>query len=236
MKIRIKFAKMGNMKFIGHLDVMRYFQKAMRRAGVDIAYSEGFSPHQKMSFAAPLGVGILSQGEYLDIEVHFSKSSQEMINALNAVMVEGMEVLSYKLLPEDSGKAMALVAAADYAMNFREGYEPESFEEFAKAFLAFASQPEIHVVKKTKKGERTLDLKPLIYDASVKDTTIFLSLCTGSTDNIKPELVMEAFYNSLGQVMPEFAFQITRLEVYADTGSDGERKLVPLDGLGQDIE
>ncbi len=52
MKIRIKFAKEGTMKFIGHLDIMRYFQKVMRRADVDIRYSEGFSPHQIMSFAA----------------------------------------------------------------------------------------------------------------------------------------------------------------------------------------
>lgn len=58
MKIRIKFRKYGNMKFIGHLDVMRYFQKAIRRADVGIRYSEGFSPHQIMSFAAPWGLGL----------------------------------------------------------------------------------------------------------------------------------------------------------------------------------
>ena len=58
MKIRIKFRKWGVMKFIGHLDMMRYFQKAVRRAKIDIRYSEGYSPHQIMSFAAPLGVGI----------------------------------------------------------------------------------------------------------------------------------------------------------------------------------
>ena len=63
MKIRIKFAKQGTMKFIGHLDVMRYFQKAMRRADVDIRYSEGFSPHQIMAMASPLGVGLTSVGE-----------------------------------------------------------------------------------------------------------------------------------------------------------------------------
>ena len=79
MKIRIKFRKWGCMKFIGHLDMMRFFQKVMRRADVDIRYSEGFSPHQIMSFAAPLGVGITSDGEYLDIEVHSTKSSEEMI-------------------------------------------------------------------------------------------------------------------------------------------------------------
>ena len=71
MKIRIKFAKEGTMKFIGHLDIMRYFQKVMRRADVDIRYSEGFSPHQIMSFAAPLGVGLESRGEYVDIEHRF---------------------------------------------------------------------------------------------------------------------------------------------------------------------
>ena len=75
MKIRIKFKKYGPMKFIGHLDVMRYFQKAMRRAGVDICYSGGFSPHQIMSFASPLGVGVTSQGEYVDIEVNSTESS-----------------------------------------------------------------------------------------------------------------------------------------------------------------
>ena len=69
MKVRIKFAKSGAMRFIGHLDVMRFFQKAIRRAGIDVAYSEGFSPHQIMSFAAPLGVGLCSNGEYMDIEV-----------------------------------------------------------------------------------------------------------------------------------------------------------------------
>ena len=63
MKIRIKFSKQGAMKFIGHLDTMRYFQKAMRRADVDIRYSEGFSPHQIMSFAAPLGVAASREAE-----------------------------------------------------------------------------------------------------------------------------------------------------------------------------
>ena len=68
MKLRIKFSKHGTMKFIGHLDIMRYFQKAIRRAEIDVVYTEGFSPHQKMSFAAPLGLGLYSNGEYFDVE------------------------------------------------------------------------------------------------------------------------------------------------------------------------
>ena len=90
MKIRIKFAKEGTMKFIGHLDVMRYFQKVMRRADVDIRYSEGFSPHQIMSFASPLGVGMESRGEYVDIEVLSTDSSKEMLRRINGAMTEGV--------------------------------------------------------------------------------------------------------------------------------------------------
>ena len=107
MKIRTKFRKYGNMKFIGHLDVMRYFQKAIRRADIPICYSGGFSPHQVMSFAAPLGVGITSNGEYVDIEVTESKNSAEMLKHLNEQMAEGFEVTDYRLLPDDAANAMS---------------------------------------------------------------------------------------------------------------------------------
>ena len=70
MRLRIKFRKYGPVRYIGHLDLMRFFQKAIRRAQIDVAYSGGFSPHQIMAFAAPLGVGLASNGEYMDIEVN----------------------------------------------------------------------------------------------------------------------------------------------------------------------
>ena len=88
LKIRIKFAKEGTMKFIGHLDIMRYFPEghAPGRCGYSV-YSEGFSPHQIMSFAAPLGVGLESRGEYVDIEVLSTDSSKEMLRRINENMV-----------------------------------------------------------------------------------------------------------------------------------------------------
>ena len=95
MKVRIKFAKTGHMKFVGHLDTMRYFQKAIRRSGLPIKYSEGFNPHQIMSFAAPLGVGLSSSGEYMDIELKEFVPSQEALQRLQATMVDGMEVTLY---------------------------------------------------------------------------------------------------------------------------------------------
>ena len=79
MKVRIKFSKTGCMKFIGHLDVMRYFQKAIRRCGLDVSYSQGYNPHQLISFAAPLGVGLTSDGEYMDMQLESSLSSAEQL-------------------------------------------------------------------------------------------------------------------------------------------------------------
>lgn len=238
MKIRIKFAKRGEMKFVGHLDMMRYFQKAMRRAEVAVVYSEGFSPHQKMSFAAPLGVGLTSEGEYFDIEAYTSRSSKEMVAALNQVMADGIEILSWKLLPKQAKNAMSLVAAADYRLRFREGYQPEEKTDFYRGFYQFLRSDSIPIVKKTKKGERELDLKPLIYRAEVEaDESIFLCICTGSSDNIKPELILQTYYQKiLGTKMPEFAFQVQRLELYANMGTEEEKRLVPLEALGDEID
>lgn len=211
------------MKFIGHLDIMRYFQKALRRADIDIAYSEGFSPHQIMSFAAPLGVGIISDGEYLDIEVHSTRSSRESIEALNAVMVEGISVLEYKKLPDMAKTSMSLVAAADYLLYWKDGYEcPFTPKALAENLDRFYSQPEIRITKKTKKSETVMDLKPLIYEMKVqsledKGAAVFLKICTGSSSNIKPELVLEAFFTFCGLSWQSLAIQVQRLEVYASS-------------------
>ena len=221
------------MKFIGHLDIMRYFQKAIRRADIDIAYSEGFSPHMIMSFAAPLGVGLTSEGEYVDLQVNSCASSKAAVEALNSVMVDGMEVVSFKLLPETVKNAMASVAAADYFVNFREGYAPENWEE---KFMAFLQKEEMLIVKKTKRSEAEVDLKPMLYKAEIRDGGIFMQVACGSVNNLKPELVMEAFAKEAGIDLAPFALEVCRLEVYADLGDETAKKLVPLEELGEDIE
>lgn len=237
MKIRIKFRKYGVMKFIGHLDIMRYFQKAMRRAEIDICYSGGYSPHQIMSFAAPLGVGVTSDGEYMDIEVNSSLSTKEAINALNATMVEGMEIVDYVKLPDSAKTAMSIVAAADYELFFKDGYEPPvSVEEFALGLHRFFMEPtEVLLVKQTKKGEKTIDLKQLVYTFSVESKegrpSFFLRLSTGSTDNLKPELVVGALFDAMGYSYDSNAIQIHRKELYA-ASADG---YIALGELGEKL-
>lgn len=236
MKLRIKFSKQGPVKFVGHLDIMRYFQKAMRRADIDIKYSEGFSPHQIMSFASPLGVGLTSNGEYMDIEVNPAEDWKTVMSRLNDAMAEGIQVTECHILDERAKNAMSLVAAADYTLTFREGKQPEDLEAFLNGLSEFMEQDHILITKKTKKGEREVDLKAFIYELSVRGETIFMKVSAGSADNLKPELVMEAYYQWLGQTCPEFALQIQREEVYGNTADEEQQVWVPLGLIGESLE
>lgn len=233
MKIRIQFSKHGVMKFIGHLDVMRYFQKAIRRAELDIAYSSGFSPHQIMSFAAPLGVGLESDGEYLDIEVHSHQGAAQMKDALNREMADGIEILSVRLLPEQAKNAMASVAAAGYIVRFRSGYEPDF--DWKEALNAFYQKSEIPFIKTTKKSELTLDLKPAIYELRILEEAVYLLVNASSSGNIKPAMVMEAFYRTNGKELAPFALEITRTDTYMNVGTDEAPVFLPLRDAGEDF-
>lgn len=232
-KYRIKFSKYSSMIFIGHLDIMRYFQKAIRRAEIPIAYSTGFSPHQIMSFAAPLGVGLYSNGEYLDIELTKEVPVKKMMEDLNRVMVEGIDILSVKILPENAGNAMASVAAAGYTVSLRKGYEP-SFP-FGEGFEQFLNQPQILFEKVTKKSVKTLDLKEGIFDYRLKslgaEKAIYLLVDASSSGNIKPGMIMDAYYRYLGAAPGEFDFVVTREETY---GRDKDGKWIPLADFGKD--
>lgn len=234
MKVRVKFRKYGIMKFIGHLDVMRYFQKAIRRAGIDIAYTEGMSPHMIMSFASPLGVGLTSDAEYMDIEIKTPISSREAIEALNRVGVEGITVTGFYEVPEGkANKAMTLVAAADYTVCFRQGYAPKG--DWQSNLSHFFAQEEILVWKKTKKSEKEVNIRPMIYELSVNAGTVFMKVASGSVANLKPELVMDAYLRSIGIEPRPFSYEINRCEVYADMGTEQKRRLIPLGDLGEEI-
>lgn len=235
MKVRIKFRKYGVMKFVGHLDIMRFFQKAIRRCGIDICYSEGFNPHQIMSFAAPLGVGLTSDGEYLDIEVHSSKPSQESIADLNAVMAEGIEIIDYVRLDDGAKTAMSIVSAADYEIWYRQGYAcPYPAQVLQEKLSDFFEKPErVPIVKKTKKAEKELDLKQLVYQFAIlppqerflQQPAFYLAVSAGSTDNLKPQLALEAFYHYMGEAYDPFAFQIHRKDVYYTDAKGRRRRL-----------
>jgi radical SAM-linked protein len=221
MRVRVRFEKNGIMRYVGHLDLMRFFQKAVKRSGLPIRYSEGFNPHQIMSFASPLGVGLTSQGEYMDIDLKEKVDAKAALEALNNNMVEGLEITGFKYLPDDAEKCMSAVTAASYIVTYKDSKDDacyiDNIADLKQKF--FDEAPSISIIKKTKKGERELDLKPLIYrfNLDIKDGVPVYDflLSSGSTDNIKPELVVKAFHEFLG--LPEFdelSLDIRRIDMF----------------------
>lgn len=240
MKVRIKFKKEGNLRFIGHLDVMRHFQKVMRRARVPIAFTAGYNPHMIMSFASPLGIGLTSQGEYFDIELAGHISSAEAVRRMNAVTAEGMEVISFRQIAEEKKMtAMAIVSAADYLVGCK--YHEIGAVFTQERITGFLGQQEIVVTKQTKRSEQEADIRPLIYQMELTKEGIYLQLAAGSAQNLKPELVMSALCRFAGIDEASMTWTRRRLEMYADLASEAERaegirKLVTLEALGKDIE
>ncbi len=230
MKVRMKFSKNGPIKFIGHLDVMRYFQKAIRRAEIDIAYSKGFSPHQIMSFAQPLGVGVESDGEYVDVELNSAISSKDVLDKLNAVMNEGIKVESVKRLPEGAMNAMASVVASKYLISIKDNYELSI--DFFSQCVKLGQKEHIYIVKKTKKSEVEMDLKPAIFEMEITEDGLMMFVDSSSAGNIKPNLVLEEVCRENGIEYNPLAFAIRRLDMYT-RNQNGE--LVSMDEVGEDF-
>lgn len=241
MKIRIKFEKHGSMRYIGHLDVMRYFQKAFRRCDLKVEYSQGFNPHQLMSFASPLGVGLTSSGEYLDVRLVDAPEKKELLERINSVMNDEIVVSDLSFVKEDLKPSMSSLAAADYFIIGKAKYPYPSniYSEFDK----FLTQSDIMITKKTKKGETTSNIKPFLYETRfidpVKDVirdnqTVFdiytdgdivsgdpivcfyLKASAGSVFNVKPEQVMECFYQFMGLEFQKIFYHYHRLDMYVD--------------------
>lgn len=208
MKLRIKFAKAGVMQYIGHLDLMRYFQKAVTRAGIPVAYSAGFNPHQIMSFAAPLGLGITSEGEYFDLDTTEDVNTDELVKNLDACMVDGMKVISAAVLSDEAKPSMSTVSACDYIIT------PKDNTLDLSAFSAWESDEEYLMVKKTKKSENTIDIKPLIYKLEVADGCIKTQLASGSVANLKPVEMMNVLADKFLGLSGD-AFYYHRTEIYA---------------------
>ena len=246
MRIRVRFEKTGNMRFIGHLDILRYFQKAFQRADIPVKYSEGFHPHPVMSFASPLSVGLTSTGEYMDTELTEEMSSREFLTRLNAVMAEGMKVTECRRLPEDIKKknnnAMALVGLADYRGKLRllEGRPAPDASEIRR----FLTQPEVLAVRHGKHKTEEIDILPRIHAFSFEENTnsYYMRLAASSAANLKPETVMEAFLRFAGreelmqpvaasdrrELPRDVCFDICRLDMLTEEGR-------PLGDLGEDI-
>ena len=179
MVLRFKFKKYSSIVYLGHLDVMRYFQKAIRRSGIDAAYTEGFSPHLKLSFAQPLSVGVETDGDYFDLEVNTLPDMNTIVQLFKDNCVEGFDIVSVTLLDEGTDNAMSSVKAADYELTFENDYDKDMLEKFFSQ--------DSYVFEYYKKDVlKSKDIMPFIYNHEyVDDKRIVVRVDCSSMNNLK---------------------------------------------------
>ena len=222
MKIRLKFTKQGAVKFVGHLDMIRLFQRAIKVAKIPIAYSQGFNPHALVYFAMPLSVGTSSIGEYMDIVIASENDksidieANKVKDALNEILPEGICIIDAFIASEEGvGSLMSLVHAASYEMAIPKkefkGLNAESINDKL-------SQEELITEKKGKKGIKTVDIKPMLlaYDTYETENDIMLSIkaLAGSNENLSPQVFLNAVLNE--EQIQYKGICITRKELYVN--------------------
>ncbi len=203
IKYRIKFTKEDKMRFVGHLDLMNVFRRAIKRAGLPVAFSQGFNPHQLISFALPLPMGMASLGDYADFVLSHSVNSNDIITGLNGQMPNGLQVIACAELLPGAKSAGALVCAALYEISFN-----KSINEICAQIL---NSDEIIIKKKSKSKDEYTNVRPHIHDIKIMDDCrINAIFSAGSNVNLKAE----HFVNYISETSPEpYEAKIVRLDL-----------------------
>lgn len=229
MRYLIKFTKEENIKFISHLDVLKTIQKNIRRAELPIEYSKGFNPHMSTSIAQPLSVGVYSCGEYMDMVLEREMDENEIIDRLNKTAPSGIKYISALAIPYVEGEkkvpqAMAMIDAARYTIKVK--YSDVSNLE--KEMNELISKDEWNTIKKSKKGEREVNLKNLIKEFNfwIKDEVLVLNvlISTGSREHLSADLLVKYIQENTSNALVDSFVAIKREEMYFYKGD----KLVPL--------
>ncbi len=188
IKLRAVFEKKDRAIYISHLDLNRCMLRTFRRSKLPIWYTEGFNPHPYFSFALALSLGFESSCEILDFNLNEEIPFEQVKNQLNAVMPDGMRILTVS--PQK--KKITEIAKAEYRILI----QSENSEDIVKAVESLMNQNEILIEKKTKKGMKTVDLKPSIELLSVRikedNAVIRMRLPAGTQTNYNPILFLEA--------------------------------------------
>ncbi len=190
MKAIICFKKYGAAKYISHLDLQRTADRALRRSGVPVTYSEGFNPHIRMSFAFALKVGMASEAEYLEVEMPDGTDIPAAEKAIIASFPGGLDVNWVKKKKDDTRKLMAAVSKAEYEVILPEDADFTGIQTAIGEVLKADSLP-MH--KKTKSGPRDFDARPLIdrIKMDMQSGRISMLLSAQETGTLDPRLLVD---------------------------------------------
>lgn len=216
MKYRIKFTKEDLVKFVPHLDLLRLYQRAIRRADLPIAYSNGFNPHQQMSFAQPLSVGWTSICEYMDIETTCIVDIDDFINSINECLPDGTKVIDMRKLEDGEKNSMASVEAALYYITL-----DNLNYNLCNLMEKFLNKSELIIEKKSKHLLKQVDIKQDIFKLEIIGNDMLSAfIAAGSNRNLKPDLLVKCFYIYNGMVLNPYKIKYERQDLFKKKGEN----------------
>ncbi len=190
---RVTYSKEGLIKFISHLDLIRLWQRAFRRAGVMVKMSQGYSPHPLMSFGPPLPLGVEGCEEILDVALVPGQNLTGAKERLQAALPEGLRVKEFRPVSEPRLSLCAAIDHASYAVHLETKWSDEVREKVAAAKGSAA----LVTKKETRKGERYRDIKPLIRELEIEEdrggeARMRFTVRVGEGGNCNPHELLEA--------------------------------------------
>ncbi len=222
MKVRLKYTKDQSVKYISHLDLLRMINRALKRAKIDISYTQGFNPHPKVFFALPLSVGITSEAEYMDIELNTFISCEKLIADLNKALPNGIRMVKAKNIIEKEKKKSisAKISLADYRIDLT--IKKKLNNEIEDIINKLISQDELKVEKYSKKGMQYINIIPHIHIFKIKEIkdnkiSLYLRLNAGSVNNLNPLLCVQALEKNIQDFKID-DIKIHRIELLSENG------------------
>ena len=213
---RLLFEKTVKAVWISHLDLMRLFQRAFKRAGLALTHTQGFNPRPSVSIALPLSVGIESQCELLDFELDGdSVPPDEICRRLNSALIPGVRVLSVY----NSGRKLKELALLEctVALEYDNGVPQDAAQEISKLL----SQKSIVVPKKTKNGMQEQDIRPMIREFEIEqtgDTVLQLrAMICAQNPTLNPAQLIVAIQLHKSGYYPDHT-RCKRMEIYNSKG------------------
>ena len=199
MRAMIRFGKQPRLRFISHLDLQRFFQRAVNRTGLPIAYSQGFNPHPVMSFGSALALGWTSEYEVIDIKLSAPMGRKRTEDAIRAALPEDLPVLEVRMVDDRHPAPMSLVRMSDYRI-LPQG---ENVAEILAQIPSFLSLENVPTVKKTKSGEKEINARPLVVEIKPFEDGFDTRLMLTEQHSIKPELLIGLLSEMAGVEAPE---------------------------------
>ncbi len=189
-RLRLRWGKTDSQRLLSHLDNIKAIDETIRRSGIPVSYTQGAHPRMKLSFGPPLPMGFTSEAEFVDISLNQICTSQ-MVESVRKFLPDGFQLLETKTCFAKTAALSESINRAIYTLQLEDGTDIDKLNQQAAALL---EKEKVEILRKTKSGEATVDIRPAIYEINVGDSELKLTLGLGPGGYARPTEVARLLF------------------------------------------